>query len=122
MNKVILVGRLGQDPEVRTTNSGSSVADFSIATDYRKKDGSEWVTETEWSKCVAFGKTAEIAGQYLTKGSQVAVEGRLRSESWTDKEGNKRKTVSVMVSELKMLGAKSKPSAPVNGHDDDIPF
>lgn len=107
-NKVQLIGNLGQNPEVKELSGGKKVAKFSLATNetYRNKAG-EKVTDTQWHNLVAWGKTAEIIQKYLKKGSEVAIEGKLLSRSWTDKEGNKRYTTEVQVSDLLMLGGKN---------------
>ena len=104
-NKVQLIGNLGQNPEVKELNGGKKVAKFSLATNetYRNKAG-EKVTDTQWHNLVAWGKTADIIGKYLKKGSEVAVEGKLLNRTWTDKEGVKRYTTEIQVGELLMLG------------------
>ena len=108
VNKVILVGNLGRDPEVRSTASGLSVANFSVATTSRRKSGDgNWQDETEWHNVVVFGKSADTAGQYLSKGKQVYVEGRLRTSSWDDKNsGEKKYKTEVIADFFKMLGRK----------------
>ena len=108
-NKVQLIGNLGNNPDIRTLDSGKKMARFSVATDetYRNAKGDK-VTDTQWHSLVAFGKLAEIAEKYLTKGSEVAIEGKLVSRSWTDKEGNKKYTTEVQVAEVLMLGEKKK--------------
>jgi len=133
INKVILIGRLGADPEIRYTNSGMSVANFSLATstNWVNKSG-EREERTDWHKIVAFGRLGEICGEYLNKGKQVYVEGRLQTRSWEDKDGNKRKTTEVVALQLQMLGAPSG-DRPAGGEtegtqeeefiqEDDIPF
>ena len=106
-NKVQLIGNLGQNPEVKELNGGKKVAKFSLATNetYRNKAG-EKVTDTQWHNLVAWGKTADIIAQYLKKGSEVAVEGKLLNRNYTDKEGVKRYVTEVQVSDLLMLGKK----------------
>lgn len=106
-NKVQLIGHLGNKPEVKETETGKKVTNFSMATSdvYRNARG-EKVTETQWHRLVAWGKVAEIAGKYLDKGREIAIEGRLTTRSYTDKEGNKKYITEVVVSELLMLGAK----------------
>ncbi|MBK8522597.1 MAG: single-stranded DNA-binding protein [Ferruginibacter sp.] len=110
-NKVQLIGNLGNAPEVKTTESGKKLARFSVATNesYRNAKG-EKVTETTWHNLVAWGKVAEIAEKYLTKGKEVAVEGKLINRSYTDKEGNKKYITEVEVNELLMFGG-DKPTA-----------
>lgn len=140
INKVILVGNLGADPEMRYTQSGTAVANFRIATNERFKDKSGELQErTEWHRIVFFGRTAEVCGEYLTKGRQIYVEGRLQTRSWEDKEGQTRYTTEIVGREMKMLGQRGdapasgagrpkppKPSAPPepppDNYEDDIPF
>ena len=104
-NRVQLIGNLGNDPEVITLESGRKMAKFSIATNesYKNKEGQK-VTNTEWHQIVCFGKTAEIIESYVGKGKEVAIEGKLTTRSWEDKEGNKRYTTEVVCNELLMLG------------------
>lgn len=106
-NKVTLIGNLGQDPEVKELNGGNKLVKFSIATNetYRNKAG-EKVTDTQWHNLTAWGKTAEIVGKYLKKGSEVAVEGKLLNRNYTDKDGVKRYVTEIQVNELVMLGGK----------------
>jgi single-strand DNA-binding protein len=106
VNKVILVGNLGKDPEVKYTPSGTAVAKFSLATNERYKDkNGEWQDRTEWHNIVAWQRTAEIAGEYLKKGRTVYVEGRLRTDSWDDKEtGQKKYRTEIVVENLVLLG------------------
>jgi single-strand DNA-binding protein len=108
VNKVLLIGNLGRDPEVRTTPSGQSVANFTVATSRRWKDrDGNRQEKTEWHNVVAWGKQAEIAGQYLTKGKQVFVEGRLETRSWEDKtHGDKRYRTEVICDNFQMLGSR----------------
>lgn len=148
VNKVILVGHLGQDAAVKYMPSGSAVANLSLATTeaWKDKQSGEQKEVTEWHKLTMFGRLAEIAGEYLRKGSQVYIEGRLRTRKWQDKQGQDRYTTEIHVDELRMLGggqreggagdAPSKPrqqSAPAKPReavaagsgepfDDDIPF
>jgi single-strand DNA-binding protein len=105
VNKVILVGNLGADPEVRYASSGAAVVNFRIATseNWTNKEGGK-ETRTEWHRIVAFGKLAEICAEYLNKGKQVYVEGRLQSRSWEDKEGNKKWTTEIVANNVVMLG------------------
>ena len=108
VNKVILIGRLGRDPEVRYTSSGSPVANFSLATDesFKGRNG-EQQQHTEWHNIVVWNKLAEICGEYLTKGKQVYIEGTIRSRQWEDKSGNKRTTYEIVANTMKMLGSRS---------------
>lgn len=102
-NKVFLVGQLGRDPEVRYTQSGTAVANFSLATTERRKRGEEWEDHTEWHNIVAWGKQAENCGQYLQKGSTVDVEGRIQARKWQDKEGNERVSSEIVVNDILFL-------------------
>jgi single-strand DNA-binding protein len=107
VNKVILVGRLGRDPETRYTGGGQAVANFSVATDETYKDrNGERQKRTEWHKIVVWGKQAEIAQQYLKKGSLVFIEGRIQSREWQDKEGQKRTSFEIVASNFRMLGGR----------------
>jgi single-strand DNA-binding protein len=107
VNKVILVGRLGRDPETRFTGGGQAVANFSVATDETYKDrNGERQKRTEWHKIVVWGKQAEIAQQYLKKGSLVFIEGRIQSREWQDKEGQKRTSFEVVATNFRMLGGR----------------
>lgn len=107
-NKVQLIGNLGQNPEIKTTESGRKLARFSIATHetYRNAKG-ETVKETQWHNMVAWGKVAEISEKYLTKGSEVVIEGKLVSRTYNDKEGNKKYITEVQVNEVLRLGEKT---------------
>lgn len=113
VNKVILVGNLGADPEVKFLGSGTQVANFRMATtENRVNRSGEKVAMTEWHRVVAFGRLAEICGQYLSKGKQVYIEGRIRTRTWEDKDGNRRYTTEIIASQMQMLGS---PGAPVEG-------
>jgi single-strand DNA-binding protein len=136
INKVILVGRLGADPEVRYTPDGAQVTTFRLATDEQWKDKSgERTQRTEWHRVVAFRKLAEICGSYLSKGRLVYVEGRLQTRSWEDKEGQKRFTTEIVASNMQILdrgpskdqqgGADERMPAGADMEqtsDDDVPF
>jgi len=144
INKVTLVGNLGRDPEMRYTQSGTAVANFTVATSekWKDKNSGEMQERTEWHRIVVWGKLGEICGQYLSKGRQVYIEGRLQTREWEDKDGNKRYTTEVVANEMKMLGTKdsrestntfkpSESSSQVPDYspqpfpeeqDDDIPF
>src|SRR4029077_7792377 len=112
VNKVILVGRLGRDPETRYTGGGQAVANFSIATDETYKDrNGEKQKRTEWHKIVVWGKQAEIAQQYLKKGSLLFLEGRIQSREWQDKEGQKRTSFEIVASNFRMLGGRAEGAA-----------
>lgn len=140
VNKVILVGNLGSDPELRHTPSGTPVANFRIATNevFNNREGKR-EERTEWHRIVAFGRLAEVCGQYLKKGRQVYIEGRLRTRDWEDQSGNKRYTTEITANQMVMLGSardagyvpgeapqESPPDdiqAPTGGgEDDDLPF
>ncbi len=136
VNKVILIGHLGADPEVRYTQSGTAVANIRLATNesYNDRTSGERVERTEWHRVVAWGKLAEIVEQYLRKGRQIYVEGRLQTRQWQDKENNTRYTTEIRADEMVMLGGRGAPddsdmdqtrTAPVGGDsapDDDLPF
>ena len=147
VNKAILIGNLGNDPDMRYTAGGAAVANISIATaeSWRDKETGEQQERTEWHRVVAFGRLAEIIGEYLRKGSQVYIEGRLQTRKWQDKEGQDRWTTEIVANELQMLGSKggsanyepspqpqqsapapqataSSAPPPADDFDDDIPF
>jgi len=108
VNKVILIGHLGADPETRAMPSGSSVANLRIATteSWRDKQSGEQQERTEWHRVALFGRLAEIAGEYLRKGSQVYIEGSLRTRKWQDKQGNERFSTEIVGNEMQMLGGR----------------
>jgi len=109
VNKVILIGRLGKDPEIKYTPGGAPVAKFSLATDEVFKDKSgETQKRTEWHNIVAWNKLAEICGEYLTKGKQVYIEGSIRSRQWQDQSGNKRMTYEIVARQMTMLGSRAE--------------
>lgn len=138
VNKVILIGNLGADPDVRYMPSGSAVTNLSLATteSWRDKETGEQTERTEWHKVAMFNRLAEIAGEYLRKGSQIYVEGRLRTRKWQDREGNDRYTTEIVADQMQMLGGRggASASAPAPARpktatataepefDDDIPF
>ena len=130
VNKVVLVGHLGGDPETRFTPSGAAVANFNIATNESWKDANgELQDKTEWHRCVMFGKSAELAGELLKKGQLVYMEGKLQTRNWEDKDGIKRYTTEVVCDMFTMLGRKidtenSQQAAPTSNSDeeDDLPF
>lgn len=142
VNKVILVGNLGKDPDLRYTASGTAVCNFSIATteSYKDRDGNKQ-EKTEWHSIVAWRQLAEICGKYLVKGKQVYIEGKLQTRKWEDRDGNTRYTTEVVADQMQMLGrvgdspaqqreqpaqsqqeAPSQPEQPSFNPDDDIPF
>ena len=153
INKVIVLGNLGRDPEMRYASNGSAIASFSIATSesWNDKNSGEKVEKTEWQRVVAYRRLAEIIGEYLKKGSQVYIEGKLQTRKWQDKDGQDRYTTEIVANEMQMLGSRgdsggggggsydqsapvpkaapptgSADSAPASGgggdFDDDIPF
>ncbi len=144
VNKAILLGNLGNDPEVRYTASGSAVANVSLATteQWKDRESGEQQEKTEWHRIVFFGRLAEIVGEYLHKGSQIYVEGRLQTRKWQDREGNDKYTTEIVANEMQMLGggrggggsnsnmdqrpsnetSESKQPAGGDDFDDDIPF
>jgi single-strand DNA-binding protein len=116
LNKVLLLGNLGKDPEVRYTSSGKAVATFTIATSqqWRDQDGNDQ-ERTEWHRVVAWGRLGEICGEYLSKGKQVFIEGRIQSREWEDQEGNKRTTVEIIANDMIMLGGGSPSQSRSSG-------
>jgi len=142
VNKAIILGSLGNDPDVRYTAAGAAVANISVATNeqWKDKESGEMQERTEWHRIVFFGRLAEIVAEYLRKGSQVYVEGRIQTRKWQDKEGNDRYTTEIVANEMQMLGSKQegtytpsasynsdkpaqdKPAASNDDFDDDIPF
>lgn len=131
VNKVIVLGNLGKDPELRHLPNGDAVCNFSLATteSWKDKDGNKQ-DKTEWHNVVIFRKLAEIAGEYLKKGRPVYIEGRLQTRKWQDKEGKDRYTTEIVADQMQMLGSReeakevSKAPAPTNFDDmeSDIPF
>ena len=121
INKVILIGNLGRDPEVRYTPSGSAVCNVSVATtrNWKNKDSGERMEETEWHRVVFFDRLAEIAGEYLKKGRSVYVEGRLKTRKWQDKDGKDQYTTEVMATEMQMLGSREGMGGGAGSGDDD---
>lgn len=136
VNKVILIGNLGKDPEVRYSQAGAAIASFNVATTetWKKQDGSKEEL-TEWHRIVAFGRLGEICGEYLSKGSKVFIEGRLQTRKWDDKDGNTKYTTEIVAREMKMLSPRGSSGGdsgqgqqyndqpfpePVMG--DDVPF
>jgi single-strand DNA-binding protein len=117
VNKVILIGHLGKDPEVKYTPSGTPVAKFTLATNERYKDKEgNWQDRTEWHNLVAWQRTAEIVGEYCKKGSQIFVEGRLRTDSWDDKEtGQKKYRTEIVINELVLLGGRQQSTGEEGG-------
>lgn len=137
INKVILVGNLGRDPEVRYTTDNNAIANVSIATTDRYKDKTtgEQKEITEWHRVVFFNRLGEIAAEYLKKGSQVYIEGKLRTRKWTDKDGAEKYTTEIIADQLQMLGGRTseaksatpaptapRQSKPADDLEDDIPF
>lgn len=130
VNKAIIVGTLGQDPELRSMPNGNAVVNISVATSeqWKDKQSGERQEKTEWHKIVAFGKLAEIMGQYLIKGSQVYIEGKLQTRKWQDKDGKDRYTTEIVARDMQMLGGKQRrqeaPNAPgvPEEFDDEVPF
>jgi single-strand DNA-binding protein len=144
INKVILIGRLGSDPEVRYTPSGVAVANFSVATseEWKDKNTGEKQERTEWHRIVAWRRLGEICGEYLSKGKQIYVEGRIQTRSWDDRDGNKKYTTEIIASDIQFLGSRDmsdsgrpqgdRPQGGMAGgsqgapgpgpEDDDIPF
>jgi single-strand DNA-binding protein len=110
MNKVVLLGHVGKDPEIRATQGGTTVANLSLATADRQKQGEEWVDKTEWHNLVAFQRTAEVVRDYVEKGSQIMIEGKLQTRSWEDKEsGQKKSRIEIIINDLTLLGGGQGP-------------
>jgi len=133
INKVIIVGHLGRDPESKFLGNGDAVANFTVATSdsWKDKTTGEKKEKTEWHRVVAFRKLAEICGKYLTKGKLVYIEGRLETRKWQDKEGKDRYTTEIVANDMQMLGkredggnqrADAPAGRPTTGKEDDIPF
>ena len=126
VNKVVIVGYIGADPETRFTPSGTAVANFNVATnESRKNSDGEYRDHTEWHNCVLFGKRAEFAGEYLKKGQLVYLEGKLQTRSWEDDSGAKKYKTEVIGNDVTMLGKKTGGGASQGGDDatdDDLPF
>ena len=138
VNKVFLLGHVGKEPEIRTTNGGMTIASFTLATADRAKDAQgNWVDKTEWHNLVAFQRTAEIVRDYVKKGTQLFIEGKIQTRSWDDKEsGQKRYKTEILINELSLLGtpgggSKSSATPPTpdaadyadeGSSDDSIPF
>jgi single-strand DNA-binding protein len=110
MNKVFLLGRLGQDPELKYTQSGTAVTNMSVATteSWTDKNSGQKQERTEWSRVVVYGKLAELCNQYLSKGRQALVEGKLQTNQWDDKDGNKRYTTEIVASNVQFIGGQSE--------------
>ena len=135
VNKVILIGNLGKDPEVRYSSGGGAIANAALATteSWKDKNSGKKQEKTEWHRVVFFGKLGEIAGEYLKKGSQAYIEGRLQTRKWTDKEGKDRYTTEIVADQLQMLGGRTndddaptdkikEPPASTGDFDDDLNF
>lgn len=132
VNKVILIGNLGQDPEARQTQSGTAVTNIRLATNERRKIDGEWADHTEWHSVVCFGKTAENVAKYCQRGKQIYIMGRIQTRKWQDKEGNDRYSTEVVADDVKFLGGRGDSQVSSNGHTapaqshttnlDDIPF
>ena len=132
INKAILVGRLGRNPEVRYLQDGTTAVTMSLATDESWKDkNGERKKKTEWHRVVVFGKLADICAEFLNKGSLVYIEGKIQTRSWEDKDGNKRSTTEIRADAMKMLDSKKDSGRPAaaggdedvsTGAEDDVPF
>ena len=120
VNKVILVGNLGADPETRYSANGDAVCNIRMATTdrFRDKASGELKDSTEWHRVVFFGKLDETAGQYLKKGRQIYVEGRIRTNKWQDKDGNERYTTEIIANEMKMLGSREGMGSPASSESE----
>jgi single-strand DNA-binding protein len=120
VNKVIIIGNLGRDPEVRYTPSGAAVCNVSVATtrNWKNRDSGEKQEETEWHRVVFYDRLAEIAGEYLKKGRPVYVEGRLKTRKWTDKEGKDNYTTEIIAEQMQLLGSREGMGGGAGGGDD----
>ncbi|MES2979133.1 MAG: single-stranded DNA-binding protein [Pseudomonadota bacterium] len=120
INKVIIIGNLGRDPEVRYTPNGAAICNVSIATtrNWKDKSSGEKVEETEWHRVVFYDRLAEIAGEYLKKGRPVYVEGRLKTRKWTDKDGAEKYTTEIIANEMQLLGGREGMGAPGGGEEE----
>ena len=122
LNKVIIIGNLGKDPDIKYTQNGTAVANFSVATTFKPKDGDE---KTEWHRIVAWDRLAEIIGEWVKKGSQIYIEGRLQTRSW-EKDGVTRYTTEIIAERMLMLGSKDKTQdnfePKTTPENDDIPY
>ena len=122
VNKVLLIGRLGKDPEVRYTPDGMMVTNFTMATDEQRKDkNGQKIQRTEWHRIVTFGKLAEICSSYLSKGKLIFIEGRIQTKSWEDKDGNKRSSTEIIANNMQMLDSKGQTRSQDTEADDHTP-
>lgn len=122
VNKALLIGRLGADPEVRYTPDGTMVTNFRMATDLQWKDkNGEKIQKTEWHRIVAYGKLAEICSNYLSKGKLIFIEGRIQTRSWEDKDGVKRSTTEIVAANMQMLDSRGQMRSPDTAADDHVP-
>jgi single-strand DNA-binding protein len=121
LNKAIFTGNLAKDAELKETGSGMAVLNFSVAVNDRRKQGEEWVDAVNWIDCVMFGNRATALAQYLTRGTKVAIESKIRWSSWETDEGQKRSKIDFIVDNLELLGGKREQSEPELS-DDDIPW
>lgn len=140
VNKVIIIGNLGEDPDIRYTGDGKAIANISVATSdsWKDKQSGEQQERTEWHRCVCFGRLAEIVGEHLHKGSKIYLEGRLQTRKWQDKDGQDRYTTEINFHDMQMLDSRQQSGGqqaprqqaprqqqmapPVDDFDDDIPF
>jgi single-strand DNA-binding protein len=121
VNRVLLIGRLGKDPEVRYTPDGMMVTNFTMATDEQRKDkNGQKIQRTEWHRIVTFGKLAEICSSYLSKGKLIFIEGRIQTRSWEDKDGNKRSTTEIIANNMQMLDSKGTTKSQDTTDDNQI--
>ena len=124
INKVMLIGNVGQDPEIRTLNSGDSVVNLSVATSekYNNKSTGEVTKKTEWHRCVLFGQNAKFAGQYIVKGAKIYIDGKLQYRKWTDKTGIEKYVTEILVDRLELLSKQLANQDDDAIEDDNIPF
>jgi single-strand DNA-binding protein len=136
LNKVFLIGRLGKDPDLRYSTSGTAIASFSLATNHgQKNEQGSWEDATEWHNVKAFGKNADFSGEYLKKGTLIFVEGRLQTSNWEDQKGQKHYRTEIIISSIQLLGSKNENGKKIDQNDkakvsdiakneenDDLPF
>lgn len=125
LNKAILIGRLGKDPEIKYTHNGTPVANLHLATDRAVKKGNQWEKETDWHRITAWKDLAEICERYLTKGSLIYVEGQIRTRSWDEKDGSKKYVTEIWAKDIKILDSKGETPGCITEQDlpmEDIPF
>lgn len=122
MNKAILMGRLGKDPELKRTQAGGAVISVSLATNEREKQGDAWVDVTEWHDVVVFGRTAELIAERCRKGEMLLVEGRIKTRKWTGQDGVEKRRTEVVAADVRFLPKQGERNEAPRGHDGGMPF